>query len=79
MKFPISWHEDCLKNQKRTLERAKELLEVRRIEMEKMERNIILYEAQIERAKAENKDGFDSEKFNKTKKAALNLPINRRK
>ena len=30
----------------------------------RLERNIIFYEEQIKRAKAENRDSFDREKFN---------------
>lgn len=36
--------------------------------LDHMRREIPIYEAQIERAVAEGKDGFDSERFGKTKK-----------
>jgi len=56
MKKSIEWHEDCLKNRRIHLQES-----IRRVEIDKAAFN--LYEAQVNLAKKEKKDGFDSDKY----------------
>jgi hypothetical protein len=65
MKFDIKWHEKCLVNTKESIARDKEYLERRRIQLEQLSQDALVYEGQIERAKKENKDGFDRDKYGK--------------
>ena len=59
----ISWHQNCLKNQRLNLERK--LAELERIKKEytKDYNNYIFYEDQIREAIKKRKDSFDSERF----------------
>ena len=63
MKFPIKWHEESLGNMKAYyLKRAEQFKREER-ELIEMEESIKFYEAQIDKAKQQKKDGFDSERF----------------
>jgi hypothetical protein len=63
MKQSIAWHEECLKNEKLSLQRQIELVERETRTEERYRKDVEKYEAQIARAKKLKKDGFDSEKF----------------
>lgn len=63
MKMPITWHEECLKNNKNHLlrkeaeaERVMESLKRHRMRVEHLE-------FQIQQARRKGKTGFDSERF----------------
>lgn len=69
MKMPIEWHEECLVNHHASLNRIKQ-------EFKRHEENLLRatseYEfrkLQIEEAKRQGKDGFDSERFLKKRAA----------
>jgi hypothetical protein len=64
MKRPISWHEDCLVNQKRSLQQEKERLERAQKSYDDLLTRVIFYEQQIIEAKIKGKNDFDSNKFN---------------
>lgn len=68
MKQSLQWHTECLENQLRTLDRVRERLEEDWREYEEAAARIEKYRRQVERAKAEGRDGFDREKFNMAKK-----------
>ena len=65
MKFPIAWHENCLRNQAASLLRIKGEQDRTAREFEKALAAHKHYAAQIERAKKLKKDGFDSYLFMK--------------
>ena len=68
MKFPISWHIQCLENMRAGYATK---AEHHRREAESLDRaltDIIEREAQIQRAQAEKLDAFDPEKYNKKRK-----------
>lgn len=63
MKMKIDWHEECLKNSRATRERMVDRMNTIKAEVDKMAREHALYQAQIDLAKKEKKDGFDCEKY----------------
>ena len=63
MKRPIEWHEEGLKNMKRSLQDEKARLDRMIAYFKKSERNIFILEKQIERAKIEGKDRFDPDRY----------------
>lgn len=63
MKRDIEWHEGCLKNVLRTLSEARDRILRMEKELERQERDAALYAAQIDLAKKEGRDGFDSAKY----------------
>lgn len=67
MKFSIGWHEDCLRNAMRSqiglLEQIKRLT----VDAERYERDLSIYREQIAEAKRLGVDGFDRDKFMKSK------------
>ncbi len=63
MKMDIEWHEHCLRNQLLSASRKKEQLLRLQAEVERADQSAALYAAQINLAKQEGKDGFDSDKY----------------
>ena len=63
MKRSIKWHEGCLENMKASEERLIEVWQRAGAAAHKARREIELRELQINEAKAQGKDGFDSERF----------------
>ena len=63
MKNTIEWHENCAKNRKATLDRKRANLDRMQKEVDRSARSLNLYLAQINLAKQERKDGFDSERY----------------
>jgi len=70
MKFPIAWHENCLRNQAASLLRRKGELDRATREFGKAMADHKHYAAQLEKAKKLKKDGFDSYLFMKQIKGA---------
>jgi len=65
MKFPIAWHEECLRNQLASLQRERESVERAVAALDRHAQDVEHYARQIDTAKAMKKDGFDREKFQK--------------
>jgi prefoldin subunit 5 len=63
MEMSVEWHEDCLNNRRRNLEKRRRRLENVSQEIEKEARNIDYYIYQINTAKREKKAGFDRNKY----------------
>jgi hypothetical protein len=63
VKEPIAWHKECLANSERWL--VEKWCEIQRLQeaLERAREKQTFYRAQIERAEAEGRDGFDREKF----------------
>ena len=63
MKTPIAWHKESLANLGRSMEQV--LLQIQQLQctLERLAGEHAVYREQIERAEAEGRDGFDSEKF----------------
>lgn len=70
MKKPISWHEECLKNWRATHKEKMARLMAIADECERSRIDIEIYEYQIKRAKQEGRDGFDRDKFGKSRAAS---------
>jgi len=66
-KMPIEWHEKCLKNQKLYIEREEEELSrlkyALEVKLSKQKIDTAFYETQINEAKKQGKEGFDSSRF----------------
>lgn len=67
MKFPIAWHEECLKNMAESYERDVAALKRQQSYVEERRLAVTAYRFQIAQAKADKKDGFDREKYLKPK------------
>lgn len=67
MKFPIAWHEDCLRNYRDSLKRDREALERQVAHVARRSEEVSAYEQQIAQAKAAGKDSFDRNKFGKVR------------
>lgn len=67
MKYPIKWHENNLKNAKHSYEQEKEAYKRAREQLDRNYNYIKTLEYQIEQAKKEGKDGFDSEKYKRVR------------
>ena len=67
MKFPIEWHEESLANMKAYYLKRVEQFKREEKGLIETEESIKFYEAQIDKAKEQKKDGFDSEKFLKNR------------
>lgn len=67
MKHPLRWHEECLKNAKAALKsRCKSYdryVKREQAEIERLAEGVVAYEAQIEAARTQGKDGFDRDRF----------------
>jgi phage shock protein A len=63
-KQPIEWHRQCIVNLRLSV--ASTVKQLRALQQEHDERLATLerYEAQVSRAIAEGRDGFDADKFN---------------
>jgi hypothetical protein len=61
--FTIEWHEDCLKNQKLSLEHLRRKAERAIGDVERAKKGTEFYELQIETAKAQKKEKFDRDRF----------------
>lgn len=66
----ISWHEECLKNMKISLQREETELKDIQSRVYNALSEIGLYTSQIDRAKREGKESFDREKYNIERKRA---------
>jgi len=65
MKNPIEWHKECLVNRVASHERnTQEVIKMKKRLAEDLSDNIF-YSMQIESAKKQHKDGFDSDRFMK--------------
>jgi hypothetical protein len=64
MKFPIEWHKNNLSNMRATRVRYKNDLLLAQREVDRIEKDINEYDAQILRAELEGKTEFDRERFN---------------
>lgn len=71
MKFPISWHEDCLMNSKTYLAQKRKTLADLQYEIDTIARGIAFRESQIARAKEMGKDSYDDERFMKSKSRTI--------
>lgn len=67
-KFPIQWHEDCLRNWKHTLDKERERIERMQRNYEQQLTEWYCYEDQITEAKRRGVDGFDRDRFMKERK-----------
>jgi len=67
MKFPIEWHENCLKNMKANLDNEQKILKDQQERVNRRIGDILFLENQLECAKADGKDGFDAYKYKKIK------------
>jgi len=67
MKKPIHWHRECLNNQKAYLNELKRKADQAQRNYEHCLKASMFYEEQIETAEKEGKDGFDPEKYLKTR------------
>ena len=66
-KQSIAWHQQCIANLRRSMaSTTKQLMALQQERDEQWER-LKQYEAQIARAIAEGRDGFDADKFNPKK------------
>lgn len=68
MKFSLERHEECLRNSKAHAKRLREEAERALAAANRADRDVAFYELQVETARKQKKDGFDSEKFLKNKK-----------
>jgi len=66
-KRPLAWHKECLKNREAYVSRKQAELEsaAARLRQDNLENAI--YREQIRRAEEEGRDGFDAERFNKSR------------
>ena len=71
MKNSMKWHEDVLKNQKLSLASVAKTIERLQSQYADQLERVIFHEVQIEKAKQLGKDGFDEERFMKTRKGKL--------
>lgn len=66
--FPLSWHEECLRNMKASLlreeKRLREYVDSQIASIENLRKDIETSELQIARAKKEGKTEFDRERYN---------------
>jgi hypothetical protein len=71
-KMPLSWHRQCLKNQKdnysRVVQKNLRALEIAQSDERKLRLSIEILEEQIIRAELMGKDAFDKERFGLSKK-----------
>ena len=63
MKMSIKWHEECLYNQKRSLEGYLRNLQRMQEQVANLAKSTDFYETQIKEAREQGRDGFDSERF----------------
>lgn len=63
MKQSIAWHKACLENQRDFLMRRREEAARMYVEIQILEKSIMLRNSKIIRAEAMGKDGFDADKF----------------
>ena len=70
MKMSIEWHEGCLENRKRTRDELVQRIINLTQQLTRDNGAIYFYQEQIDGAKGQGRDGFDSTKFmvSKTKK-----------
>lgn len=64
----IPWHQECLKNQKISLEQKQKQLQRLQEEVNRDQLHIQFYEMQVEAAIKKGKDKFDPDKFMKQRK-----------
>jgi len=62
-KMPMSWHEECLKNQRGTRDRLLETINRLQRDLAEQNKSIEFYELQISTAKKKKKNGFDRGRF----------------
>ena len=71
-KMPLSWHRQCLKNQKdnysRVVQKNLRALEIAQSDERKLRLSIEILEEQIVRAELMGKDAFDRDRFGLSKK-----------
>lgn len=70
MKFPISWHEECLQNNERYLGDERRALLLRLAMYRKSKKDFEFRRLQVETAKAKGMVDFDGERFLKKKGGA---------
>ncbi len=63
MKMPVSWHKERLANSESWLVQIGREIQTLQKALEKARDEHAVYRAQIERAEAEGRDGFDRDKF----------------
>ena len=73
MKFPIEWHEKCLKNKEDYVNRLRELVHREILDYVSARRRLNFYRRQVEEAKRQGKEGFDSERFLQKEKRLFSL------
>lgn len=64
----IEWHEECLNNHRNNLIRMEEELKRMKENFERSMNDYMFHEQQVEEAKKKGMDGFDGEKFLKSRK-----------
>lgn len=73
-KMPLSWHRQCLENQKdhysRVVQKNLRALEIAQSDERRLRLSIEILEEQIIRAELMGKDAFDRERFGLSKKEA---------
>ena len=63
-KHPVSWHEECLRNHRSFVAEIRAKLERLAQELKRSEESLAFSERQLERAKDEGLDSYDSDRFN---------------
>lgn len=65
-KMPLAWHESTLATYRDNYKREKAMLERKFADLARWEADILVWEMQLEEAKARGLDGFDRERFLKS-------------
>lgn len=63
-KFPLDWHRTNVRNRKHYLQRERERLTQLQAAVDRVERELLIYEEQIARAEERGLSEFDAERFN---------------
>lgn len=61
--FPISWHEECLKNMRQHCARIGEVARLKQREFDECRAKLSFAEEQLSTAKKEGKSSYDKEKY----------------
>lgn len=67
MKKDIRWHQQCLANRRATLTRAREQIERMELAYQRDLLEIERYSEQIQRAISEGRNGFDPDRYGKSR------------
>lgn len=64
----LDWHKTCAANRAITIASQRQMLQATLNDVERSERQLAEYHAQIERAEREGRDGFDADRYGKARK-----------